>query len=259
MKQVDIVITTYNRLSFLKLVFECIESQNEPDHYKYIIADAGSTDGTQEYLHKKFTNKNNNVLLMHSNKGKPMPLQDVWQMCLPAIEHSIAKEFVMCDDDVLCYGKNFIQELRSAMYEYDYDVLAPRSPNITQPSLDRKPYSVDRGVIVKPNLMGTHYRLHKKEKMLDSIQRTFNPKGIIRDNIETNLFKKIIGNGCKVGFYLPLPVFDIGDLGQSYMSKKPLPDDNPQIKNAKEFLNTGWSHLYGPEKILEWDRIRGIK
>ena len=256
MKTVDLIITTYNRLAFLKLVFKCIESQNDPEHYRYIIVDAGSVDGTQEYLQEKLKNFDSSVLLMNNNHPLPWMLNECWQKALPAIEHSLAEEFIICDDDVLCYGKNFIQELRSALYEYGYDVLAPRSPNITQESLiiAKNKGNLDRNIIVRPNLIGTHYRIHKKEKVLKAIKNYFGPT-----RRETWFCQRIVSRGLKMGFYLPIPVFDIGGWAQSYAPKGELKHDHPQIVWAKEFLKTGWSCKYGPEKILHWDKMRGIK
>ena len=252
MKKVDIVITTYNRLAFLKLVFKCIETQNEPDHYRYIIVDAGSVDGTQKYLQKKLESNSSSILLMNTDKGHPWALNEAWQKAVPILEHSLADEFIICDDDVLCYGKNFIQDLRTAMKLYGYDVLAPRSPNITQNSLLTG--KMDQGIIFRPNLIGTHYRMHNKEKVLDAINNNFGPT-----RRETWFCRTIANKGLKMGFYLPIPVFDIGGWAQTYSPKGELPKDHPQVQWALEFLKTGWSCKYGPEKILSWDRLRGVK
>src|SRR5574344_274563 len=49
--EVSVVVATYNRLDTLKEVLPTLINQTySPEHYEILLCDAGSTDGTKEYV-----------------------------------------------------------------------------------------------------------------------------------------------------------------------------------------------------------------
>ncbi len=96
MKEIDLLVTTYNRLPYTKLFLDGIESQNPAGHYRYIFADAGSIDGTQEYLKERYA-KTDSIFVFNNDKKHPRALHHNWQAARPYLK---APYFCMCDDDV---------------------------------------------------------------------------------------------------------------------------------------------------------------
>jgi glycosyltransferase involved in cell wall biosynthesis len=71
---ISVIITTYNRLNFLKTAIKSVLSQSYKD-YELIVVDDGSNDGTEEYIkkhhqnHIKFIYQNNSGISSARNTG----------------------------------------------------------------------------------------------------------------------------------------------------------------------------------------------
>lgn len=68
MVSISFIIPTFNTLLLLQRCLKSIEFQIRPED-KIIIIDDGSTDGTKEYLTKKYRNKSNYIVLNQHNSG----------------------------------------------------------------------------------------------------------------------------------------------------------------------------------------------
>lgn len=80
--KVTVITPTYNRLSFIKQVFDSILTQSYKD-YKYIILDDGSIDNTGEMVAKyiKDNNIKNWFYIYHDNIGDNETANKGWSLC----------------------------------------------------------------------------------------------------------------------------------------------------------------------------------
>lgn len=244
---IDLLVTTYNRLPYLKLFLYGIELQNDPKEYRYIFSDAGSTDGTTEYLEEFLSTSKctDNIFIINGSKTNPvLPLNETWQAAMPFLKNEY---FCMCDDDVLVYGNNFLTKLTHKMKETGYGVLAPRSPNITINSLKSGRWATSENNIIRAGLIGSHFRMCKTDIVLKALDGTFGPT-----RREKWFMRKMAESKILCGFLLDLTVFDMGHWTQGYTKVigRVSPSIETVIQWGREFLDTGWSHKYPDDKKL---------
>jgi glycosyltransferase involved in cell wall biosynthesis len=219
-------------------MLKCIETQNSPC-YRYIFVDAGSTDGTKEFLIEKYANvPNGDSIVILNPKSKRWALNEAWQQAMP---HLKAPYFCMCDDDVLVYGKEFLTRLVDKLKEGEYGVIAPRSPNIRRHSFNkfrRKGNAMDCG------LLGSHFRMCDAKKAIPALGGWFGPT-----RKETWFMGQMNKAGIRMGFLLDLIVFDMGHWAGGGYAGHNLHIDHV-IEWGENFLKTGWFYKYPEEAKL---------
>ena len=76
---IDILVTTYNRIGFLRETLETLCSMNSEIPYRLFVVDDCSTDGTQDYL-LRLKNKNQmEIYLNAERRGLAFNLNFVWR------------------------------------------------------------------------------------------------------------------------------------------------------------------------------------
>jgi len=245
MDRIDIVITTYNRLSYLRMILDCIENQNCTNDFRYIFSDAGSTDGTQEFLKNRYAKSEEHIVILPKGKVQ-LPLNESWDAALQFVD---SDPFIVTDDDVLVYGKDFIIRMRDKLFsvrKHNIDVLLPRCPRFTNAILNdqrNKHKIIDEVFIV--GMVGTHFRMCRKS-VLNATGTTFGP-----GRREHWFMRRIHENNISAGFWLQLPLLDIGAVTQGYDSNKPKdPVKFKPLQWGKEFLETGWSSTFTEDHKL---------
>ena len=104
---VSVIITTYNRLEWLKEALKSVQKQSYP-HIEIIVVDSSETENTKEYILK-----NNHIIYAQSNINHPNVLRNL------GIQYSTGKWIAFLDDDdtwdiekitkqVECFKKNKI-------------------------------------------------------------------------------------------------------------------------------------------------------
>ncbi len=88
----DIVITTFNRLSNLKRCLKSVFTNTEAS-YQLIIIDAGSTDGTREWLHSNIVIPNRGTVIYEQRRFSYA------QSCNNGMRYGRAKYVAMVNDD----------------------------------------------------------------------------------------------------------------------------------------------------------------
>lgn len=97
--KLSVIITTYNRLSFLKQAVQSVLDQNY-DNYELIIIDDCSTDGTEDWINAVKSNKNLYYIRNSENKGVGFNRK-------LAYSKSNGKYVIFMDDDDYYIDKNF--------------------------------------------------------------------------------------------------------------------------------------------------------
>ncbi len=99
-----IAIKTYNRLHYLKPMFESLMATLTGKQNRIIIADDGSTDGTIEWL-KEQQAKHGIELILNRRKGVAGQTNTI----LKHIEADTYKHLFLCDDDILFEKKGWLK------------------------------------------------------------------------------------------------------------------------------------------------------
>ena len=94
MKPVDIIVITYQRLNYLKILFNEL-SRNTEYPYRLIVIDNGSIDGTREWIEKMY--KKGKIWKYLFNKENEM-LSESFQMGLELVESEL---FITTQDDII--------------------------------------------------------------------------------------------------------------------------------------------------------------
>lgn len=123
MKSVSIILTTYNRLDYLKTVLPHYRKVTKYPNYKLIIADDCSTDGTQEWL-KEIQNQTYQYELEDGSLSSPVKYFDglflstanlgVTNSRNQGIVRNKADYYVLVDDDTM-HKKGWLTEAVSIL------------------------------------------------------------------------------------------------------------------------------------------------
>jgi glycosyltransferase involved in cell wall biosynthesis len=109
------IISTRNRLPFLKITIERLIEQLQPDE-EVVVVDGNSTDGSKEYLQQLFTENKIHQFISEPDKNQAHG----WNKAMLMAKGTIIKKII--DDDVFCYGA--IRECKKHMLlNPDVDVM----------------------------------------------------------------------------------------------------------------------------------------
>ncbi|MCJ7747936.1 MAG: glycosyltransferase [Desulfobacterales bacterium] len=92
---IDVIVTTHNRVSFLKRTIESFIEKNKTVPYRLFIADDNSEDGTGEYL-LNLRKKNVDIYLGGNNRGVVFGFDMLWTI-------SDFCDFFFGESQYLCY------------------------------------------------------------------------------------------------------------------------------------------------------------
>jgi hypothetical protein len=111
---IDIIITTYNNIDYLKLCLDSI-MRNTDIAFNIIISDAGSDDVTWSFL-KALKKENYASLKLGSLKvlGKNNERKNYSETCNAGIQNSVSKYFVILNSDVIV-SKGWLSNMVSKM------------------------------------------------------------------------------------------------------------------------------------------------
>ena len=110
------VVTTYNKLPYLRQVLERLLLARQPDE-EIVVADGGSKDGTAEYLRDLYEAGHIQQFVSERDKGEAHG----FNKCMLMAKGEIIK--IITDDDAFCYPA--IQEAKHFMLEHsEVDVLS---------------------------------------------------------------------------------------------------------------------------------------
>lgn len=103
LEPIPILLTTYNRLNFLKRTIDAINSRTLYPFYLFVI-DNNSTDGTKEYLKTaKVNGKLFDILLLDENIGQSRALNKVFSYMESWQQKRPMSDFVVStNDDLIC-------------------------------------------------------------------------------------------------------------------------------------------------------------
>jgi len=120
----DVIVTTYNRLSFLKQTIESFIEMNKEMPYRLFISDDCSTDGTADYLCKLRTQGVANILLPSHRQGVVYGFNFLWNWVDYLDTFDIEYPF-MCylQDDMVSTKKEWLVELVQV-----YEALKEKEP-----------------------------------------------------------------------------------------------------------------------------------
>lgn len=93
---IDVIVTTHNRVSFLKKTIESFIEKNKTVPYRLFIADDMSNDGTGEYLLALQKRKVADIYLGANNRGVTFGLDILWTV-------SDFFDFFFSENQYLCY------------------------------------------------------------------------------------------------------------------------------------------------------------
>jgi len=94
--QISYIISTYNRLPFLKLTLERLMDDLQPTE-EIVVVDANSTDGSKAYLQQLFDIGKINQFISEPDKNQAHG----WNKAMLMARGTIIKKII--DDDVFCY------------------------------------------------------------------------------------------------------------------------------------------------------------
>lgn len=110
------ILTTYNKLPYLKHVLERLIAARQPDE-EIVVADGGSKDGTPEYLKKLYEAGHIQQFVSERDKGEAHG----FNKCMLMARGELIK--IITDDDAFCYPA--IQEAKEFMLSHpEVDVLS---------------------------------------------------------------------------------------------------------------------------------------
>ena len=203
MKVLDILFTTYNRLPFTKIVINNI-LQKGGYPVRFIFCDAGSTDGTQEYLYNRFKDANReHTFCFYEGEGKLLLSDNMNQ----GVNYIVSDLFMATQNDFIVGENNYLKTMVEVLRSSDYDVI--RVPSWRTYNFNKESH------ISNVNNMPAFFRLHKTKKTLKALgdkfvggryeSRHFNTHmtklkcGFINDFIALNLADCVIGRGYVKG------------------------------------------------------------
>jgi glycosyltransferase involved in cell wall biosynthesis len=93
---IDILITTFNRLDFLKQTVESLFQRNRSIPFRLFVIDDCSTDGTPEYLLSLLKERKADIYLSGERRGLAFSLNMIWR-CMEQFD------FFLMENPYLCY------------------------------------------------------------------------------------------------------------------------------------------------------------
>ena len=115
---VDILLTTFNRVEFLKKTLLSLFKNTEDVKYRLFIIDDGSMDGTVEYLSQLKHEKLSGIVLNRTRRGLRYSFNLLWSYAMVE-EESVNQYPLMCylQDDVEILKEGWLSLLVKAYYE----------------------------------------------------------------------------------------------------------------------------------------------
>lgn len=185
---IDIVLTTYNRLSFTKKVIEhLIERTTTP--FRLIVVDNGSTDGTQDYINSLPSGVVKRFIPLPENAG----LQRAKNF---GLEYVTSEFYIDTDNDCLC-------PLSSPDWLHNLVALLNSHPDFAAISLRPQvlvgvgPIFKDAKEVVQNNVAGGSLRIMRTE-VVKSVGGWDDIKESRRE--EWTICNKLRANNWKVGY-----------------------------------------------------------
>jgi len=229
MEKIDVVMVTYNRLDFTKLAIDNIINKGGVP-VRFIFTDAGSTDGTPEWLKENFTGKDKDNIVITSNEKTP--LGDNLTKAVPYIK---SDPFMTTSEDQVSHQDNFIGKLVDILMNSPYWAIRPRLYKENPDLNERLRNKIDEEYkIIKTSAMLCNYRLIKK-KVLSVLGNEFHGH-----QKESRAFAGKLGRKLH-GIAKDVIMVDLGEYpGRGYVkNNKPL---NPlYIKYINQYIETGHS------------------
>lgn len=111
---IDVLITTYNRLQFLKRTLESLLESNLGFHYRIHVIDDSSTDGTKEYLSELAKGPLDSVILSDERKGVVHNFNQLWDILILDDRYPF---LCYLQDDMIATKKDWLMVLASAWHE----------------------------------------------------------------------------------------------------------------------------------------------
>jgi len=101
---IDVILTTFNRVHFLKQTVESLLLKNPEPEFRLFIIDDGSTDGTDDYLLTLSRMGRADVILSHCRRGLAFSLNAAWKLA------TLCDEFE-AEYPYLCYLQDDVESV----------------------------------------------------------------------------------------------------------------------------------------------------
>jgi len=126
---IDILITTYNRIDFLKRTVESFIAKNRELPFRLFIIDDCSTDGTQEYLFSLQKQRQLDLYLNSERRGLAFSLDMIWN-CVEMFDSFFEENSYLCylQDDMRSVGEEWLLKVISIYEDLRRNHLTDSSP-----------------------------------------------------------------------------------------------------------------------------------